>query len=600
MKILGISAYYHDAAVCLIEDGKILYAAQEERFSRIKNDESFPTLAINNCLDYTDIKLSDIDAIVYYEKPFLKLERIIKTYLDVAPKGLFSFLQAMQVWTKEKLFIKQNIYDALKQIDSTFNKKNIALLFTEHHLSHAASAFYPSAFEEAAILTIDGVGEYATTSLAYGKGNKIDTLREIHFPHSIGLLYSAITYFLGFKVNSDEYKVMGLAAYGNANDIETKNFIEIIEEKLIQINEDGSYHLNIKNFAYTHRLRMVDDKKWKSLFNIEKKNHDDELKQTHCNLAYAFQKITEKAVLNLCIEIKKITNSENLCLAGGVALNSVINGIIKDANIFKNIFIQPASGDAGGALGSALAIYYLHFEKERKIVFPDAMQNSLLGNSFSDNEITTLKQQHTNFYTCSNEEELCIKTAQYIADGKVVGWFQGRMEFGPRALGNRSILADARHEKMQLHLNLKIKNRESFRPFAPAVLEEDVANYFEIKDTSPYMLQVHKVKINHLKKLPDNYNNLSLKEKLYTVKSSLPAVTHVDLSARIQTVNQQQHPLFWKLINAFKNLTGESLVINTSFNVKDEPIVCTPNDAYHCFKKTSMDLLVIGNTIFEK
>ncbi len=600
MKILGISAYYHDAAICLIEDGKIIFAAQEERYSRIKNDARFPKLALKDCLNATNTNLNELEAIVYYEKPFLKLERILKTYLNAAPKGLSSFIQAMHVWTKEKLFIKQNIFDELQKLDDSFQKKNIHLLFTEHHLSHAASAFYPSPFEEAAILTIDGVGEYATTSLSFGNGNKIDTLREIHFPNSIGLLYSAITYFLGFKVNSDEYKVMGLAAYGNHHDIETKKFITTIEKELIQINFDGSYQLNKKHFSYTYGLTMLNDKDWHQLFNIEKRKPDAELTQSHCNLAYAFQKITEKAVLNLCYEIKKITNSDNLCLAGGVALNSVINGIIKDKSIFKNIFIQPASGDAGGALGSALAIYYEYYNKDRNIDQADSMQNSLLGNSFSEDEINGIKLLHNNFHYCEHEDELCKKTAQLIADGKVIGWFQGKMEFGPRALGNRSILADARNENMQLHLNLKIKNRESFRPFAPAVLEEDAHNYFELDGTSPYMLQVHKVKGTHVKKLPENYASLSLKEKLYTVKSSIPAVTHVDMSARIQTVNKEQHPLFYNLILKFKMTTGESLIINTSFNVKDEPIVCTPIDAYNCFIKTGMDILVIGKYIFYK
>lgn len=598
MKILGISAYYHDAAICLIEDGKIIFAAQEERYSRIKNDASFPILAIRNCLKTTNTKLNELDAIVYYEKPFLKLERIIKTYLDVAPKGFFSFIQAMHVWTTEKLFIKQNIFDALQKIDVSFQKKKIQLLFTEHHISHAASAFYPSPFEEAAILTIDGVGEYATTSLSFGNGNKINALREIHFPHSLGLLYSAITYYLGFKVNCDEYKVMGLAAYGNIDDIETQKFIATIEKELIQLNIDGSYLLNKKHFSYTYGLTMVNDEDWYQLFNIQKRKPDAELTQSHCNLAYAFQKITEKAIINLCLEIKKLTNSENLCLAGGVALNSVINGIVKDKSFFKNIFIQPASGDAGGALGSALAIYYKYYNKERNIDQPDSMQLSLLGNSFCEDDINDIKKLHQNYYYCKDENELCEKTARLIADGKVIGWFQGKMEFGPRALGNRSILADARNENMQLHLNLKIKSRESFRPFAPAVLEEDAHHYFELEDTSPYMLQVHKVKGTHLKKLPVNYKSLSLKDKLYTVKSSIPAITHVDMSARIQTVNKEQHPLFHNLISKFKIITGDSLIINTSFNIKDEPIVCTPIDAYNCFIKTGLDILVIGKCIF--
>lgn len=600
MKILGISAYYHDAAIALIDDGEILYAAQEERFSRIKNDEKFPRLAIENCFKELQISLKDIDVIVYYEKPFLKLERIFETYLNVAPKGFFSFLQAMQVWTKEKLFIKQNIYKELKQIDASFDKKNIQLLFTEHHLSHAASAFFPSAFEEAAILTIDGVGEYASTSLAYGNGNQISILKEIHFPNSIGLLYSAITYFLGFKVNSDEYKVMGLAAYGNADDIETKKFLNIIEQELIVLNDDGSYGLQMSNFKFHYGLTMVDDKCWEKLFGLKKRLSDDELTQSHCNLAYAFQKVTEKAVLDLCREIRRTTKSKNLCLAGGVALNSVINGIISDLKIFDSIFIQPASGDAGGALGSALSVYYQYFGNERHLILPDAMNNSLLGNAYSIDELDEIKQLHLKHNVYDSFEAVCEATAHLIAEGKVIGWFQDRMEFGPRALGNRSIIADPRNQTMQLHLNLKIKNRESFRPFAPAVLEEDVNNFFELKGTSPYMLQVHQVCGHQKNKLPNDFSQWNIKDKLYFTKSTIPAVTHVDGSARIQTVNPNTHPKFYQLLKAFKQISGIGILINTSFNVKDEPIVCTPKDAYECFMKTGMDILVIGTTIFNK
>ncbi len=600
MYILGISAYYHDAAVCLIKNETIIYAAQEERFSRIKNDESFPALALQDALRQTNLTLEKIDVIIYYEKPFLKLERILKTFIHVAPKGWKSFLYAMQNWTTDKLFIKQNIFKELKDIDSTFNKNKSTLLFCNHHLSHAASAFFVSPFQEAAILTIDGVGEYATTSLAFGNANSISIQKEIYFPHSIGLLYSAITYFLGFKVNSDEYKVMGLAAYGNPESEETISFVNTIESTLVHIEDDGSYSLNQQHFSYTHSLTMVNDIDWQHLFGIPKRKSDDELTQSHCNLAFAFQKITEKMVLQLCKELKKISASDNLCLAGGVALNSVINGIIIDKNIFKQVFIQPASGDAGGAIGAALVAYYMHFQNKRTLQFPDAMQNSLIGNDFSEKEINEIRALYTNYYVCNDDDELCAKTAQYIADGKVIGWFQGKMEFGPRALGNRSILADARNEQMQLHLNLKIKNRESFRPFAPAVLEEDAHDFFNFVNSSPYMLQVHKVKEKHLTSLPENYMHYSLKEKLYYTKSSIPAVTHVDFTARIQTVNKLQHPLFWKLLNAFKHLTGIGLVINTSFNIKDEPIVCKPIHAYQCFIKTGMDILVIGNTIFYK
>lgn len=600
LKILGISAYYHDAAICLIEDGKILYAAQEERFSRKKNDDSFPVLAIKNCLESTNIRLTELDAVVYYEKPYLKLERILKTFIQDAPRGFVPFLKAMHVWTTDKLFIKQNIFSKLKEVDTYFDRKKTSLLFSEHHLSHAASAFFASSFSNAAILTIDGVGEYATTSMCIGNNNTIQKLKEIYFPHSIGLLYSAATYFLGFKVNCDEYKVMGLAAYGIAENPETQHYIKIIEAELIQINDDNSYQLKMKQFSFTQTLKMVDEKKWKKLFNITKRTAKDEITQSHCNLAYAFQKVTERVVLNLCNEIKKITNSEYLCLAGGVALNSVINGIIIDKKIFKQVFIQPAAGDAGGALGAALAGYHIHFGKERTPSFPDGMQNSLLGNTFSQDEINDIISKHSRYIICKNEEELCIKTANYIADGNVIGWLQGRMEFGPRALGNRSILADARNKDMQLHLNLKIKNRESFRPFAPAVLEEDASMYFDSFTNSPYMLQVHKVAASQLLPLPENYHSLTLKEKLYTIKSTIPAVTHVDLSARIQTVNVKEHPLFYQLIKMFKQQTGVGMVINTSFNVNDEPIVCTPTDAYNCFTKTEMDILVIGNIIFYK
>ena len=600
MLIIGISAYYHDAAACLIDDGVIFFAAQEERYTRIKNDSSFPINAVKNCLEFSKKTFADVDAIVYYEKPFLKLERILKTYIDFAPKGLSSFLQAMHVWTKDKLFIKQNIYKACKTIDKNFDKHKTKLYFSEHLLSHAASAFFPSPFQKAAILTIDGVGEYTTTSLAFGNKSKIEILKEIHFPHSIGLFYSAVTYYLGFKVNSDEYKVMGLAAYGNPDAPETLKYISLIEEKLIEFFQDGSYRLNMQHFSFPYGLTMVNDDDWKKIFGIAKRKTEEELTQAHCNLAYAFQKVTEKVVLALCTEIKTLTGAENLCLAGGVALNSVINGIITDLKIFNSVFIQPAGGDAGGALGAALAFFYLHLNADREIQFPDAMQNSLLGNTFKDAEVIEITKQHPDFYLCKDEEEVCTKTAKLIAEGKVIGWMQGRMEFGPRALGNRSILADARNENMQLYLNMKIKNRESFRPFAPAVLEEDANIYFDLNSTSPYMLQVHPLKKNQLKTIPVNYSQLDLKEKLYTVKSAIPAVTHVDFSARIQTVNKEQHPLFWKLINEFKTQTGCSLIVNTSFNVKDEPIVCTAEDAFTCFKQTQMDILVIGKYIFYK
>lgn len=600
LRILGISAYYHDSSICLVEDGIIAYAAQEERFTRIKNDEQFPSRAIKDCLESCKISMDDVDAVVFYEKPFLKFERILETYLQHAPKGLFSFILAMNTWTGKKLFIKSEIRKALRGISPETDIKKIPLLFSEHHLSHAASAFFASPFEQAAILTIDGVGEYATTSLAVGNKNDIQILKEIHFPHSLGLLYSSITYFLGFKVNSDEYKVMGLAAYGNPDSDEVRHFIDIIENTLITIRDNGSYQLNMDYFCYPYALRMVDDKKWARLFGLQKRQSEDALSQSHCNLAFAFQKITERAVLALCREVKRVTQSDNLCLAGGVALNGVINGIIQRSNIFNQLFIQPASGDAGGALGAALAAYHIHFQKGRHVVFPDAMHNSLLGHAATVAELEDVIKMHPNHFICKDEDELCLRTAALVAEGKVIGWFQGRMEFGPRALGNRSIIGDARNTEMQKHLNLKIKNRESFRPFAPAVLEEDIAHYFNFSGSSPYMLQVHPVKQERRTAIPDDYNNYPLNEKLYFIKSDIPAVTHVDFSVRIQTVSKEQHPLFWKLIHAFKQQTGYGMLINTSFNIKDEPIVCTPADAYRCFVKTGMDILVLDKVIFYK
>lgn len=598
--IIGISAYYHDAAVCVIKDGNILFAAQEERYSRIKNDQNFPALATKRALEFCGVSLTEVAAIVFYEKPFLKFERLIETYLHYVPRGLFSFIKAMQEWTSKKLFIKSEIRKELKKLGGAAVAKKIPLLFSEHHLSHAASAFYPSPFSEAAILTIDGVGEFATTSLSYGNKSEIKKIKEIHFPHSIGLLYSAVTYFLGFKVNSDEYKVMGLAAYGSESSEEVMKYIDIIESRLVRMAEDGSYELRMNFFTYPYELRMVNEKKWERLFYLKKRNPDETITSSHCNLAYAFQKVTEKMVLSLCRNLKKETLSENLCLAGGVALNGVVNGIIQRSNIFKNIFIQPAASDAGGALGAALTACYYHFGQQRKIQMPDSLQNSLLGCTGSDDDIKNIISKHKMFILCSNEDELCEKTAQYIREGKVIGWFQGRMEFGPRALGNRSILADARNPNMQKHLNLKIKNRESFRPFAPAILEEDADQYFDFTGTSPYMLQVHPVSKSRLKAIPDNYHELSVNQKLYTVKSDIPAVTHVDFSARIQTVNKAQHPLFWKLIHSFKTLTGYGVIVNTSFNSRDEPIVCTPQDAFNCFFNTGIDILVMNNYVFYK
>ncbi|MBX7226477.1 MAG: carbamoyltransferase [Chitinophagales bacterium] len=599
MKILGISAYYHDAAVAIIKDGEIIYAAQEERFTRVKNDATFPTHAITDGLATHQLQLSDFDYIVFYEKPFLKLERIFNTYFRTAPYGIRSFISFMRTWVDEKLFIKQNIHSSLKKIDPSFDKRKTTLLFAPHHVSHAASAFYPSPFEEAAILTIDGVGEISTTSIFHGRGNQLTLRFEVEFPHSLGLLYSAITYFLGFKVNSDEYKVMGLASYGNKNSPQTQAFIQNIEENLITIL-DGTFMLNRSMFHYEAGLTMVKDSKWEQLFKIKKRNPSDELSQEHANLAYAFQKVLETVVLQLCKKAKELTGSDYLCLAGGVALNGVLNGIIADSGMFKDIFIQPAAGDAGGALGAALSVYHIHQKRERKITLPDNLKNSLLGTHASEMDCEKIAFLHNSFDTCTTTEELCEKTIDLICSGKVIGWYQGNMEFGPRALGNRSILADPRNPDMQLHLNLKIKNRESFRPFAPAVLEEDAAEYFEINGTSPYMLLVKQVRDKYLYPFPENYDDWSLKEKLYFTKSVFPAITHVDKTARIQTVNKATHPLFHQLLTTMKKKTGHGMLINTSFNTKDEPIVCNAEDAYQCFIKTNMDVLVLGNFILYK
>lgn len=585
--------------MCVIREGRILFAAQEERYSRIKNDKDFPTRALRKAMEFCALKAEDVQAVAFYEKPFLKFERLLQNYLHTAPRGLRSFTEAMDSWSGQKLFIKSEIRKGLEAADAGFQRCRPPLLFPEHHLSHAASAFYPSPFEEAAILTVDGVGEYTTTSLALGKGNAIQILKEVHYPHSIGLLYSAVTYFLGFKVNSDEYKVMGLAAYGNPDSPEYQRFRNIIETELVHTYPDGSYRLNMAYFSYPYALRMVDDRQWEALFSLRKRKPEDELNEAHCNLAFAFQQVTEAMVMALCREIQQQSHAEYLCLAGGVALNSVANGVIQRSGLFREIFTQPAAGDAGGAMGAALAAWHIHYGRDRRILQPDALQNSLLGCSADEAAIEALAAQHAHRLT-EGDDELCSLVAAAIAEGKVVGWYQGRMEFGPRALGNRSILGDARNSEMQKHLNLKIKNRESFRPFAPAILEEDINEYIDFHGRSPYMLQVHPVHPRHLCELPPHFRELSLQEKLYTLKSDIPAVTHVDLSARIQTVNREQHPLFWKLIYTFRQQTGCGLLINTSFNVKDEPIVCTPEDAFRCFQQTGMDLLVLHHYLFYK
>lgn len=602
MKILGISAFYHDSAAAIISNGEIIAAAQEERFTRKKHDESFPVNAVQYCLKEAGISLDEIEAIVFYDKPLLKFERLLETYYGFAPKGVLSFITSIPVWIKDKLFLKKLIKDELKKVGD-YDAKKLKILFPEHHLSHAASAFYPSSFDEAAILTIDGVGEWATASICKGSGNNITVLKELHFPHSIGLLYSAFTYFLGFKVNSGEYKLMGLAPYGNANSKDVQRYIDIIKCQLIDIKDDGSVWLNQKYFSYATALRMVPDRKWEKLFGFPRRKSESPLDQHHCDLGLAIQLVTEELVIKLAKEAKRITGCDNLCLAGGVALNCVANGKLQNENIFKNIFIQPAAGDAGGAIGAALAAYHIYYQQERKVnaELMDGMKGSYLGPAFNDNDVEQMAQQYkAKFQKFDSFVELTKVVANHLANANVLGWHQGRMEFGPRALGNRSIIADARNPEMQKKLNLKIKYRESFRPFAPSVLAEDVSEYFDFKGVSPYMLLVHPVKENRLKHLPYGYASMPLKDKLYHLRSDIPSVTHIDFSARIQTVHKETNPQYHALISAFKEKTGDGLVVNTSFNVRGEPIVCTPEDAYKCLMRTEMDYLVVGNYLFSK
>ncbi len=600
--ILGISAFYHDSAAAIIIDGQVIAAAQEERFTRIKHDPSFPTHAIQFCLDYSGYTLNDLDAIVFYDKPFLKFERLLETYYNFSPKGFWSFVKAIPAWVKEKLFLKRIIRQELQAIQ-TYDQKKVKLLFPEHHLSHAASAFYPSPFEEAAILTIDGVGEWATASICHGKGNKIEVLKEMHFPHSLGLLYSAFTYFLGFKVNSGEYKLMGLAPYGDPQSEQVRQFVKKIESDLITINEDGSILLHQAYFSYATGLRMVPDQKWEKLFGLKKRTPESALEQQHCNLGIAIQQVTEKVVIKMAQEAKRLTGSKNLCLAGGVALNCVANGQLQEAQIFEALYIQPAAGDAGGALGAALAVHHIYFDQQRTIdsTKMDSMSGSYLGPQFSDLRIEqTARKFKSSFTKIEKQTDLSEQVAALIASGNVIGWFQGRMEFGPRALGNRSILGDIRNPEMQKKINLKIKYRESFRPFAPAVLAEKAADYFAVQSISPYMLLVKDVLPERRKKIPADYHSYPLREKLALIRTDIPAVTHVDFSARIQTVHQETNPEFHSLLQAFEGQTDYALLINTSFNVRGEPIVCTPEDAFRCFLQTDMDYLVLGNYIFDK
>lgn len=600
MKILGISAFYHDSAAALVVDGEIMAAAQEERFTRVKHDPTFPLNAIKYCLHAEAISISELDAIVFYDKPLLKFERLLETYYGFAPKGVASFVTAIPVWIKEKLFLKRIIHEELEKIDG-YKKGAIKLLFPEHHLSHAASAFFPSPFEEAAILTIDGVGEWATASISFGKGNSITNIKELHFPHSVGLLYSAFTYYLGFTVNSGEYKLMGLAPYGIPDSDEVNGFIQTIKTELLDLKDDGSVWLNQEYFNYSTGLRMVKEKKWEKLFGFTRREQEAKIEQCHSNLALAIQQVTEEIIIKMASEAQKATGAKNICLAGGVALNCVANGKLLAAGLFDEIYIQPAAGDAGGAVGAALAAHFIYFENKRKVVLPDGMNGTFLGPEFSETEIEhaakTFKAKYIKF---DKLDDLIERVAQIIADGNVVGWFQGRMEFGPRALGNRSILGDARNSEMQLKLNLKIKYRESFRPFAPSVLADDCSTFFDLAKPSPYMLLVANVSTNHLCNLPENYFDLPLMERLYFKRSDIPSVTHIDCSARVQTVHEETNERYWKLINQFKKITGFGVIVNTSFNVRGEPIVCTPTDAYKCFMRTEMDYLVMGDYLFVK
>ena len=594
MLILGISAFYHDSSACIISDGEIIAAAQEERFTRIKHDASFPAHAIRYCLKEAKINSEQIDNIVFYEKPFMKFERLLETYLAFAPKGFLSFAKSMPLWIKDKLFQKLTLVKDLKSTLGNNINWSDRLLFSEHHLSHAASAFYPSPFESSAILTLDGVGEWTTTSLAIGKGNNIKILKEIRFPHSLGLLYSAFTYYTGFKVNSGEYKVMGLAPYGEPR------YANIIKENLITVAEDGSFRLDMSYFDYATGLTMT-NKKFDKLFGGPPRKSETNLTQREMDLAASIQKVTEEIIIKLAKDIAKETGEKNLCLAGGVALNCVANGILLREKIFDNIWIQPAAGDAGGALGAALSTWHQHYNKERSASKErDAMKGSYLGPEFSDAEIEAELVKCGAIFKKLSETEMIQEVVSALANEKAIGWMQGRMEFGPRALGGRSIIADPRSPKMQNQLNLKIKYRESFRPFAPSILREDVSEWFEHDTDSPYMLLVADVKEDKRRTMSIEEEALFGIDKLNIPRSSVPAITHVDYSARIQTVHADTSPKYHAVISKFKEKTGCPLVVNTSFNVRGEPIVCSPIDAFKCFMGTEIDLLAIGNFLLFK
>ena len=591
-KILGISAFYHDSAASLLINSEIIAAAQEERFSRKKHDSSFPFNSIKYVLKERKLNLNDVDYVIFYEKPLLKFERLLKTYVFSAPKGIQSYMRSIPLWLGEKIFQKKMIYHDLKKIDKNFNGYN-KIKFSEHHFSHAASAFYPSPFKEAIILTLDGVGEKATTTIAIGRENKIEIKKEIHFPHSLGLLYSAFTYYLGFKVNSGEYKVMGLAPYG------VPKFKEKILKNLVEVREDGSFFLNMKYFNYQTGFTMISEN-FSKLFEKPVRKRDQMLTQFHMDLAASIQVVLEEIILKICENVKMEYGITNLCLAGGVALNCVANGKILKKGIFENVWIQPAAGDAGGSLGAALGYWYQDLNMERVINKDDEMKGSFLGPKFDNKEIQKVLDSLNANYHKKNDNELFDEVAINLKNNKTVGWFQGRMEFGPRALGGRSILGNPQSEKMQKELNLKIKFRESFRPFAPSIINEEVSNWFETKEKSPYMLLVANVKKNKQIEMNSEEKNLFGIDKLNIKRSSVPAITHVDYSSRIQTVHKETNPRFHKLINTFKNLTGCPILVNTSFNIRGEPIVGNVEDAFKCFMGTNLDILVCENFILFK
>jgi carbamoyltransferase len=609
--ILGISAFYHDSAAALLVDGDIVAAAQEERFTRKKHDPDFPKNAVEYVLKESGFSLSDVTELVFYDKPYIKFERLLETYHAFAPMGLRSFWSAIPVWIKEKLFLKRLIRESLAEI----GPGNPTLLFPEHHLSHSASAFFPSPFDDAAILTLDGVGEWATTTISHGKGNSITLLKEIRFPHSLGLLYSAFTFYCGFKVNSGEYKLMGLAPYGDVNSSQTADFRQKILDHIIDVRPDGSFVLNLKYFNYMTGLTMTVDSKWEALFGLPRRQSESDLTQDYMNLALAIQQVTEEVVIQLGKTAKEKTGSDYLVLAGGVALNCVANGKLLREGIFTDIWIQPAAGDAGGALGAALAAWHITHSQPREVLrlgssqsnedsklLPiDSMKGAYLGPQFTPMECQrVLTKYQAPAYTYETDSELLGVVAKRLDEGMVVGWFDGRMEFGPRALCHRSILGDPRKPDMQKKLNLKIKYREGFRPFAPVCKEEKVGDYFQHDRSSPYMLLVAPVNEALRTEEPENFASLPMYERLYHIRSTLPAITHVDYSARLQTINKNVNERFWNLLDAFESLSETAVLVNTSFNVRGEPIVCTPEDAYRCFMRTEMDVLVLGDFVLIK